>query len=120
MEEELEVLWAKCEESIKMKIRCNMIELMRLGVKPKISGAFCVEGGWMIGDHEFNADRVGFDIRAFGWSTSHGKNWYKYVRFGTEFHLGKMPIPNIERIQEIANEMVKDTQNTWDEGIKNL
>lgn len=36
IKEELYVLWMKCEENTKANIRCNMIELMRLGVKKEI------------------------------------------------------------------------------------
>lgn len=111
MEEELEVLWGKCEESIKTNVRCNMIELIRLGVKPKVSGSFCAEGGWMIGEDAF-------DIRAFGWSPSHGNSWYNHVRFGTDFGSGKVSKSNLARVQEIANKMATDVQKVWDEGIK--
>lgn len=113
MDEELEVLWKKCEESIKMNIRKHFIELIKLGVESKVYGAFCAEGGWMIGNDAF-------DIRAFGWSPSHGKNWYQHVRFGTDFGSGKVPESSIKRVREIANEMVADVQKVWDEGIKSL
>ena len=114
MEEKLQEIWNSVGNKIRQIVNEKQNDVVKMGIKPNVTDAMCAEGGFMVGYYP----EKGFDIRAYGWTPSSVRNnpkWYKSIHWGTA-----MGDSNSKELITFANELSKESQKIWDEGIKSL
>lgn len=114
MEEKLEELWNAVGSKISQIVNERQDELSKLKIEAVVHPSMCAEGGFMVGYYP----EAGFDIRACGWTpglVKRNPKWYKSIHCGT--HMGNTF--SIE-LYKFADELAKEAQKVWDNGISIL